>query len=168
MEEEIVDIVNEQDEVIGSAPRRGIHKTNAKHRAAHIFLFNNEGKIWLEKRSSNCDIWAGYCNSSAAGHVSSGETYEEGAHREVEEELGIKNLELHKMGMLQPSEETYNEFVAFFIAKSSLSPRLHEGADEQNLYGVEEIGKMIKEGKLFTPIFLRLFAMYCGMNLKSD
>lgn len=158
--EEIVDVVDDLDKVIGTAPRKGIHSTNLKHRSAHIFLSNSEGKLWLEIRGSNCDIWPDFYNSSAAGHISSGETYEDGAAREVEEELGINNLDLHKLHKLNPSKEIYNEFVSFFIAKSDLKPTLHEDASKQVLLSVEEINNMIKEGKSFTPIFLILFEWY--------
>ena len=96
IKEEMVDVVDENDMVVGSAPRKGIHKTDKLHRSVHIFLINSSGRIWLEKRAENTDTFPGYYNSSAAGHVSSGESYEEGALREIEEELGIKNANIKK------------------------------------------------------------------------
>jgi 8-oxo-dGTP pyrophosphatase MutT (NUDIX family) len=40
------------------------------------------------------DIYPGYFDIAAGGVVLSGETYDESAHRELAEELGIRNTEL--------------------------------------------------------------------------
>jgi len=161
MEEELVDIVNDDDEVTGVTPRKGIHKAIApKHRAVHIFLIDRNGNIWLEKRGPNCDMWPGHYNSSAGGHVSSGESYGQAAAREAEEELGIPGLRLELKHKLMASGTTANEFVAFYIARSDSRPRLHPDATEQASFSVKEIGKRIKAGEPFTPVFLELFEWY--------
>lgn len=157
MAEEMVDVVNEADEVIGSAPRKGIHNTELRHRSAHIFLIDSKGRIWLEKRASTTDTYPGYYSSSAAGHISRGESYLEGAQREALEELGIQGLVLERMHMLQASKETSNEFVAFFIARSDEKPRVHADSLSLHPYSVEEIDGMIAGGEKFVPIFLKLF-----------
>ena len=60
IEEEMLDVVNEHDIIISSAPRKGIHKTDKLHRSVHIFLITSNGKIWLEKRAMNTDTFPGY------------------------------------------------------------------------------------------------------------
>jgi isopentenyldiphosphate isomerase len=59
------------------------------HRAVHILLFNSKGELFLQKRSMSKDEQPGKWDSSAAGHVDSGETYIDCAQREIAEELGI-------------------------------------------------------------------------------
>jgi isopentenyldiphosphate isomerase len=59
------------------------------HRAVHILLFNSKGELFLQKRSMSKDEQPGKWDSSAAGHVDSGEAYVNCARREIAEELGI-------------------------------------------------------------------------------
>jgi isopentenyldiphosphate isomerase len=59
------------------------------HRAVHILLFNSRGELFLQKRSMSKDEQPGKWDSSAAGHVDSGEDYLACAEREIAEELGI-------------------------------------------------------------------------------
>lgn len=160
MAEEIVDVVNERDEVIGSAPRKGIHGTNLLHRAAHIFLIDGMGRIWLEKRALSTDTYPGYYNSSAAGHISKGETYLQGAEREVEEELGLTGLRLEERYLLKASKETLNEFVMFYTVKSNRMPRKHEMTEALEPHTTGEIDAMIARGERFVPIFLALYKWY--------
>ena len=49
--EEIFDIVNDNDEVIGQLPRRIVHRDGHKHRAVHVLVFDSRGRIFLQKRS---------------------------------------------------------------------------------------------------------------------
>ena len=49
--QEIYDVVDADDHVIGQATRREIHKKGLRHRSVHILVFNQEGKLFLQKRS---------------------------------------------------------------------------------------------------------------------
>jgi isopentenyldiphosphate isomerase len=87
--EEIFDIVNERDEVIGRLPRPQVHREGHKHRAVHVLVFNARGEIFLQKRSMTKDTFPGAWDSSASGHLDSGEDYDACAARELREELGL-------------------------------------------------------------------------------
>ena len=89
MSEEIFDVVNERDEVIGQNTRREVHARGLWHRAVHVLVFNARGEIFLQKRSLKKDIAAGKWDSSASGHLDSGEAYDACAVREVCEEIGL-------------------------------------------------------------------------------
>jgi len=88
MPEEIFDIVNDNDEVIGRLPRRIVHREGHKHRAVHVLVFDSRGRIFLQKRSMTKDTFPGAWDSSASGHLESGEDYAACAVRELREELG--------------------------------------------------------------------------------
>jgi len=60
-------------------------------------IFNSEGKILLQTRNKN-KTSGGLLDYSASGHVISGETYENGAYKEMEEEIGIKT----SLGLISP------------------------------------------------------------------
>jgi isopentenyldiphosphate isomerase len=88
MSEEIFDVVNDRDDVIGRRPRSEVHRLGLLHRAVHVLVFNSRGEIFLQKRSQFKDRQPGVWDSSASGHVESGEDYDACAVREVAEELG--------------------------------------------------------------------------------
>lgn len=87
--DELIDVVNEDDQVIAIKTRGEIHAAGLMHRAVHILVFNSRGELFLQKRSMQKDEQPGLWDSSAAGHVDSGEDYLGCAQREIEEELGI-------------------------------------------------------------------------------
>jgi|SRR5689334_21943111 len=89
MPEEIFDVVNDRDEVIGQKPRGEIHRLKLKHRAVHVLVFNSRGELFLQKRSMKKDCFPGTWDSSASGHLDSGESYDACAVRESKEELGL-------------------------------------------------------------------------------
>src|SRR5476649_2591020 len=90
MPEEIFDIVNERDEVVGQNTRREVHARRLWHRAVHVLVVNERGEVFLQKRSMKKDIAAGKWDSSASGHLDSGEDYDACAVRELREEIGLE------------------------------------------------------------------------------
>jgi len=89
MKEEIFDVCNERDEVVGQNTRAEVHRLGLKHRAVHVLVFNGRGEVFLQKRSMTKDTFPGAWDSSASGHLDTGEDYDACAVREVREELGI-------------------------------------------------------------------------------
>ena len=67
-----------------------IHQKQLIHRSIHILVFNSNKQIFLQKRSNTKDENPGIWDTSSAGHVDAGETYDECAERELWEELRIK------------------------------------------------------------------------------
>src|SRR5476651_2121401 len=108
---EIFDVVDELDRVIGQAPRVEVHARKLRHRAVHILLFNPQGELYLQKRSATKDSFPLCYDSSASGHVDTGEDYAACAVRELREELGITGGPLQPLFKLDASPETGQEFV---------------------------------------------------------
>lgn len=111
---EMFDVVDEEDRVLRSEPREVVHVNNFLHRAVHMLAFNSSGDLFLQKRSIWKDRNPGRWDSSAAGHVDSGETYLEAAQREFREELGVECPPLERIGRLTPSETTGWEFIEVY------------------------------------------------------
>ena len=110
--DEIFDVVDASDAVIGRGSRREIHAQRLRHRAAHILVFNSLGELFLQKRALNKDSSPGLWDSSAAGHVNSGEGYDACARRELAEELGLVPAEpLLRLFKLDSCAGTGEEFV---------------------------------------------------------
>ena len=108
-------VVDEHDRVVGAAPRQEVHGDNLRHRAVHILIFNKAGEVFLQKRSRGKDRHPLRWDSSAAGHVDAGEEYDESAHRELREELGI-SAKLKRVVKLEASERTGQEFIWLYRA----------------------------------------------------
>ncbi|MGD2272028.1 MAG: NUDIX hydrolase YfcD [Desulfobacterales bacterium] len=94
VQEEIVAIVDENNHLIGSAPRSEMRAKGLPHRAAYILVFNSNGRLYVQKRTPSKDIYPGYYDVAAGGVVAAGEAYEESARRELEEEMGIRDVSL--------------------------------------------------------------------------
>lgn len=90
MSEETLDVVNDRDEVIGRRTRGEVHRLGLMHRAVHVLVFNSRGQVFLQKRSLKKDRQPGLWDSSASGHVDSGESYDACAVRELREEIGLR------------------------------------------------------------------------------
>lgn len=124
MAEEIFDVVNDRDEVIGQAPRGQVHRQGLKHRAVHIFLFDPAGRLFIQKRAATKDTFPGRYDSSASGHVDSGEQYDACAVREVREELGLVAPAggLRKHFKIDACRQTGQEFVWVYSFQGDYHP----------------------------------------------
>ena len=90
MMEEKFDVLNELGEFTGEiATREECHKKGLWHRAVYAFIID-DGKILLQKRSSNKKLWPNKWDVTVGGHVIAGEFGRQALIRETREELGIE------------------------------------------------------------------------------
>ena len=92
--DETVLIVDLDNNETGSAPRYEMRAKGLPHRAAYILVFNSRGELFVQKRTMSKDIYPGYYDVAAGGVVMAGESYDQSAAREIEEELGIREIPL--------------------------------------------------------------------------
>jgi 16S rRNA (adenine1518-N6/adenine1519-N6)-dimethyltransferase len=111
---EIFDVVDDNDVVTGTSTRSVVHATGLMHRAVHVLVFNKRGDILLQQRSMLKDAHPGVWDSSVSGHLDSGEDYHSAAIRELEEEMGIKAVEIEEIGYITARPETGWEFVRVY------------------------------------------------------
>jgi isopentenyldiphosphate isomerase len=126
MTEEIFDVVNERDEVIGRQTRSEVHRLGLMHRAVHVLVFNAAGQVFLQKRSMKKDRQPGLWDSSASGHVDSGEDYDACAVRELREEIGLELAKAPaRLFKLAASAETDQEHVWIYRCQAEGPFQLH-------------------------------------------
>ncbi len=83
-------LVNEQDEEIGYLDKKSCHQGNGiLHRAFSIFIFNDEGKVLMQQRSQQKNLWPLYWSNSCCSHPRKGEALPIATRRRLEEELGF-------------------------------------------------------------------------------
>lgn len=87
--EEILEIVDEQDRVVGQESRERIHRDGLLHREVHVWIFNSRGDILFQRRSPTKDTFPNLLDASVGGHVDQGTDYETTASKELSEETGL-------------------------------------------------------------------------------
>lgn len=96
-DEEMVDLVDEDDQVIGRSTRGEVRRRNLLHRGTGVLCRNSAGEVYVHRRTRSKDLWPGLYDAFAGGVVASGESYEDAARRELAEELGVVGVELRPM-----------------------------------------------------------------------
>lgn len=153
---EMFDVVDDNDRVLRAEPRDVVHVNNLIHRAAHMLIFNKKGELLLQKRSIWKDRNPGRWDSSAAGHVDSGENYLEAAQRELREELGIEAPPLDSIGRLTPCGQTGWEFIEVYrgVHDGPFRPAPLE-VETTAFFRLEEVLRWAAESPAdFSPVFL--------------
>ena len=146
IDEDIFDVVNKHDEVIGREPRSIVHAQGLRHRAAHVLVFNAAGQIFLQLRSMTKDNNPGVWDSSCSGHVDAGESYAVAAERELMEEIGLLvEKPLEPLFKLDACEATGMEFCwvyrTHFEGPFDLNP---EEIDEGRWYSTPELTEQLE------------------------
>ncbi len=89
MKEEQLEIINENDEVVGLESRKTIHQKGFLHREIHIWFMTPRREIIFQHRAKDKDTYPDKLDATVGGHVEPGMPYEETAFKEAEEETGI-------------------------------------------------------------------------------
>lgn len=89
MNEQMLILVDDEDNELGTAPRSECHAGLGKrHRAFVVLLINSKDEVLLQHRVSK-KLGGGRWDVSATSHVLAGEDYESAAKRSIKHELGI-------------------------------------------------------------------------------
>jgi len=154
-------IVDKNDRILGYANRPEVHGNNLRHRAVHILIFNQAGEVYLQQRSRWKDRHPLRWDSSAAGHVSAGESYAGTARRELKEELGV-SVALQKISKVPATQNTDQEFIWLYrgLASGDLVPNKSE--IEQGAFFPPTIvdGWILARPQDFAPGFLECWKAY--------
>ena len=90
--EELLDIVDEEDRVIGQAPRGEAYARGLRHRCVFVFVRDSAGRIFVHRRTPGKLVFPSLHDMFVGGVVGAGESYDDAALREAEEELGVSGL----------------------------------------------------------------------------
>lgn len=90
--DEILDIVDEHDRVIGRSPRGEAYARGLRHRCAFIQARDADGRLFVHRRTPTKLVYPSLYDMFVGGVVGAGESYDDAALREAEEELGVSGL----------------------------------------------------------------------------
>ncbi len=161
---EMLEIVDAEGRVIGTASRNRIHGNPALiHKVVHVLVFKSSGELLLQKRSRNKDVAPGKWDTSAGGHMSPGESLEQAAMREMHEELGIQTpLEFLYRYLHSSDFETEMVFTFRCVWDGDISFSVSE-IDEVRHWSMEEIRNNLHSG-LLSGNFIHEFSEYMSSS----
>jgi 8-oxo-dGTP pyrophosphatase MutT (NUDIX family) len=146
---ELVAIVDERNRVIGTATRREMRRQGLPHRSTYILVLDSRGRIYVQKRTMTKDVYPGYNDPVAGGVVLAGESYEDGAARELEEELGITGVPLQALFDFWFEDGPIRVWGRAFVCRWDGPLRLQ--AEEVEAVIRMTPGEILTSSELFTP-----------------
>lgn len=161
--DEILEIVDEENNVVGQASRGECYQKGLLHRAVNIFIFNSKGQVFLHKRSDKKLKYPGFWDLSCSEHVRPGESFEQAAKRGLTEELSVE-LELEEVIPIHRMDSTdeegkYHDNELIVTFKGIYDGQMEFDTQEVvagRFFDVLEVNKMIKQKTVkFTPWFLK-------------
>ncbi len=170
--DELFDIVDAHDRVVGRAPRGEVHAKNLIHRATHVLLHDAHGRLLLQRRSPAKDTFPGCWDSSCSGHLDAGEDYPEAARRELGEELGFfdDKLQLRPVVKLPTCAQTGHEFIQVYVMGPASGPFDPNPAEitETRWVTVAELDAMLRDTPgIFAGALRLLWSRYRGEILRA-
>jgi len=115
--DELLDLVDEQDRVIGTMLRSSVYEEGMNNfRAVNAFLVNDVGQLWIPRRTATKRIFPLCLDMSVAGHVASGEDYLTAFRRELHEELNLvlEDVNWKFIGHLTPLQHGTSAFMHMY------------------------------------------------------
>jgi isopentenyl-diphosphate delta-isomerase type 1 len=165
---EMLSVVDENDKLIKGEERKIVHSSTLWHRGIHVFVFNNKGELLIQLRSSTKDKYPNTYDCSISGQVSFGENYEATALRELEEELGIENVNIKPvLHFRMPYGPNDYHVCKLFMCYYSEKIKPNEEISEVKFFNLDELKKLINEKPdMFTPWFIEMLKWYHKIDNK--
>lgn len=132
-------VVNEKDEPIGIKYRDEIDPQEDIYRCSSIWITNSQGEVLLAQRKLTKDHDPGKWGPASSGTVEEGETYESNAYKELEEEIGLVNVNL-KLGPKQYYNKVRKFFAQWFFCQID-QPVKEFTLQEEEVEKIEWVGK---------------------------
>ncbi|MFA5023251.1 MAG: NUDIX domain-containing protein [Candidatus Paceibacterota bacterium] len=85
----LLNVLNNDGQVIGQASRGEIHEKGLLHSEIHVWFFTPDQKIIFQHRAKDKDTFPDLLDATVGGHVEIGETFEQAAVKEIQEETGL-------------------------------------------------------------------------------
>lgn len=101
-DDELLETLDDRGQPAGLVPRARVHAEGHWHRAAHVWLYDREGHVYVQRRSSEKDLNPDCWDVSVGEHLHPGEGYSDAARRGLSEELGLRDLDLSRLGVPRP------------------------------------------------------------------
>lgn len=153
--------VNDKDEIVGYYQLPDVIAQGFNRRISAVFIFNEVGRVLIQRRSALV-LSPNLLDFSAAGHVDEGDTYLTAAKREVNEELGLGDVEVQ---LLTPPFRIMDMFTSVYKAViATNTPVILNPEEVTSFYWVtvEELETMVeRHPSQFSEPFLASWPHVC-------
>jgi len=168
MPDELFDVIDEEDNVIGQEMRSIVHQRGLWHRGVHIFLFTDEGKLLVQQRSKDRLHAPLALDCSVSEHVKAGEDYYTAAIRGQQEEIGVGGIKLERLVKFKmnygPNDNEISELYEGTVDPASVrfDPIEIERID---YYSLDELNETLGNGnRNFSYWFEQILQWYLGQS----
>jgi isopentenyl-diphosphate Delta-isomerase len=166
MADELLDVVNDQDVVIGQQMRSVVHQVGLQHRGVHVLLFTDLDKMLVQKRSADRAASSLLLDCSVSEHVKAGESYLDAAIRGMKEELGLRGIEINPLVLIKMNYGPNDNEISM-IFQGLLDPGTVKfdpiEIDDIYYYTLDELmEKMWGESMTFCGWFVEILNWYLG------
>lgn len=149
--DELLDLVNQHDEVIGQEYRSIVYKHKySNFRVINAFIINDQNKIWIPIRSAHKKLFPLCLDASIGGHVSAGEDYLTAFKRETLEEVNINVNEISYkfLKKLTPNTDKVSAFMHVYALYTNETPLFNNNDFVDYLWiSINDLKNMIKNGR---------------------
>ena len=170
MSDEILDIVDDTDLVIGQELRAIVHQRGLQHRGVHVFLVTPESKLVVQQRGWQRETSPLALDCSVSEHVKAGEAYRKAALRGLAEELGIQDASIHVLIKFKmdygPNDREICQLYEGWVDPSRV---LFDPVEVERIhfYNLDELEELIWNGQVaFSGWFVQLIQWYLGKSSK--
>lgn len=161
MKDEIMDIVDLNDVVIGQATQDEVYAKLLPHRIVHVLIFNSKGEMAMQLRSAKKSYCPLHWVTTVGGHVQTGESYEQAALREMKEEIGVQlPMEFFKKDSYNDTRNLQKFLVTFKATYNGPFTINPDEVERVDFFSLEAIQEMMQEGEKFHPELLFLLQRY--------
>jgi isopentenyl-diphosphate Delta-isomerase len=153
-------LVNDDDVEVGHIDKSSAHDAGGLlHRAFSLFIFDADGKLLMQQRSSGKRLWPGYWSNSCCSHPRRGETMEEATSRRLRDELNVQaDLEFVYKFTYQASYGELgaeNELCWVYLGRTddAIVPNRNEIAETRSMSAAELQQELESDPARYTPWF---------------
>jgi len=166
MPDELFDIIDENDIVVGRELRSVVHQHGLWHRGVHVLLFTHDGKLLVQQRSKDRLHAPLALDCSVSEHVKAGEEYHQAAIRGLKEELGIGEIAIEPLVKFRmnygPNDNEISQLYKGIVDPSKVSFDPVE-IERIEYYILDELHEMLENGSQnFSYWFEQILGWYLG------
>ena len=163
---EYLEVVDENDNIVGIETRDKIHKVGLKHREVYVWFYNLEG-IFLQLRAKDKELFPDMYDSAVSGHVEIGDSYLISALKETLEETGVKIEDFDNFTEIKKDNEknvdektgkisnTFSKTYAYYFSGTIDDLKIEEGKSQGfGFFKWEELKENSEKTKKIIPFLL--------------
>lgn len=156
MSDQYINTVDQYGNITGVTTRMEAHRNNQLiHQTVHCLILNEQGDVYLQKRSLTKDLLPGYWDTSVGGHVDLNEMPDHAVRRETFEELGIEGGDFQFLYRYLHATAIESELVYTYFKRYNGPFRLNPlEISEGRFFKEQEIETKKTVPGFFTPNFI--------------